>query len=196
MAKATCEKWLPVTGYEGLYEVSSFGRVKSKKRNTTNGGILKGHVNKRNGYVYVSLSKHGKTQFVRLHRIVLTAFSPPTNSDANQVNHKDGIKTNNTLENLEWVTSSENMKHAFANNLVSLCCKKVIDINTNEIFDSMGDAARSVGGKNVSSITKVCMGERSNYRNHKFAYLEDYEKGIIRCNNVKHPKRSCESLWR
>lgn len=117
------EIWASVVGYEGLYEVSNLGRVKNLKRKvpfwrgmrTIPERILQNHINEY-GYVYVRLYENAKGRNIKLHRIVAEAFIPnPTNKRC--VNHIDGNKQNNTVENLEWVTHSENMQHASDNKL-------------------------------------------------------------------------------
>jgi hypothetical protein len=108
------ERWAAAPGYEGLYEVSTHGRVKSIKRLHTTGGIMKTHVNK--GYEYAHLCKDGKHHNAKVHRLVASAFIP-MRENANEVNHIDGDKLNNNVSNLEWVTASENQKHALATGL-------------------------------------------------------------------------------
>lgn len=100
------EEWKPVNGFEGHYVVSNLGNVKSLK---SGGMILKSHVNK--GYEYVHLCKNSKHYNAKVHRLVAKAYIP-SHENACEVNHKDGNKLNNRVENLEWVTPSENMKHA------------------------------------------------------------------------------------
>lgn len=96
------EIWKPVVGYEGLYEVSSFGRVKSLKKNR-----IKNTEGVYNDYVQVGLSKKSKVLNIRLHRIVALAFIPnPENKKT--VNHIDCNKINNHVSNLEWVSQKEN----------------------------------------------------------------------------------------
>lgn len=98
------EIWKPVVGFEGLYEVSSLGRIRSKR------GVKSPYEN-RWGYLQITLYKDGKPYPKKLHRIVAEAFlDNPSNK--REVNHIDGDKLNNTLDNLEWVTSSENKIHA------------------------------------------------------------------------------------
>ena len=106
------EVWSSVDGYEGLYSVSSLGRVKShyfgKER------ILRPRVVR--GYCTVALFKDGKRKNYFIHRLVAYAFiSNPNNKT--QINHIDGNKVNNRCDNLEWCTASENQKHAFSHGL-------------------------------------------------------------------------------
>lgn len=101
----TEEIWKDIKNYEGLYKISNLGQVKSLTRNI----ILKTATDKK-GYLRVSLCKNCKDKYYRIHRLVLQAFIG--NSDL-QCNHINGIKNDNRLENLEWVTSSENMKHSY-----------------------------------------------------------------------------------
>lgn len=98
------EVWKPIPGYEGLYEVSSEGRVWSIRRQI----IKKTVVNKNNGYEYVSLCSRPKL----LHRVVLSAFCEnPAPSIYTDVNHKNEIKTDNRVENLEWCNRSYNIRY-------------------------------------------------------------------------------------
>lgn len=101
------EAWKGIEGYEGIYEVSDRGRVRNIKR----GGRLMSLVKVTHGYIAVTLHKQGKQKMYLVHRLVAKAFiTNPKNKP--QVNHKDGVKTNNSAENLEWVTSHENLEHA------------------------------------------------------------------------------------
>lgn len=98
------EIWMPVVGFEGLYEVSNVGRVKSLKRNTTSGGIMNTNINK--GCEYVHLCKNGKHYIGKVHRLVARAFIP--NPECNRdVNHKDENPLNNNVDNLEWATPKD-----------------------------------------------------------------------------------------
>lgn len=112
--------WKDIKGYEDLYAVSNTGLVKGKKYNR----VLKPDINK--GYVRVSLCKDGKTSKQFIHRLVASHFIPnPDNKP--QVNHINGDKLTNTAINLEWVTCSENHKHAYQLGLKdpSKCCPKL-----------------------------------------------------------------------
>ena len=104
------EEWKTIKGYEGLYKVSNEGRIK-----TEYGLIFKPSIHS-GGYNYVCLTKDKVEKNITLHREVAKAFIPnPFNKK--YVNHIDGNKLNNHVNNLEWCTASENMKHAYANKL-------------------------------------------------------------------------------
>jgi len=115
------EEWRDIEGYEGLYQVSNYGRVKSvERREKLSDGRYRTRREKirivrknREGYEQLSIWKNSKQRTVIVHRLVANAFLPCPGVGY-EVNHKDGNKTNNTLENLEWVTHSYNTKHTFA----------------------------------------------------------------------------------
>ena len=111
--------WRPVVGYEGRYEVSNDGRIRSLdiyvncaggKQRLSKGRIKPIHANNR-GYLTVNLCKDNDTTRYLVHRLVAEAFVPNTNNKP-QVNHIDGDNTNNRAENLEWVTDNENKAHS------------------------------------------------------------------------------------
>lgn len=102
------------------YEVSNLGRVRSvdfiDKRGYKRKGKIMSQANHYKGYKIVSLTYMGKRKTYKIHRLVALAFIPnPENKP--EVNHKDGVKHNNYVENLEWVTTSENAKHIHENEL-------------------------------------------------------------------------------
>ena len=114
------EVWLPVVGFEGFYAISNFGRAMAVNRTTNSGKwgfekrkekLLAQSKKPKLEYKYVILSKEGKTKTLKIHRMVAMAFIPnPENK--RDVNHKDLDKTNNHVDNLEWVTPLENRRHA------------------------------------------------------------------------------------
>ena len=105
------EIWKDIYGYEGKYQVSNYGRIRSVK-------ILK-PCKSSFGYYRVGFSENGKIKSFSVHRLVALSFVPNPERKK-EVNHMDGDKTNNRADNLEWVTQSENIQHAYDNGL----CKK------------------------------------------------------------------------
>jgi len=110
------EIWKDIKGYEGIYQISNLGKVKSLKRykknksklQLVNEKILSNYTNSKNGYVYVYLCKDGNYKNVRLHKLVAQTFiENPMNYK--YINHINGDKTNNNVNNLEWCTQSYNV---------------------------------------------------------------------------------------
>ena len=106
-----CEEWRGIPGYEGLYEVSNIGRLRTIKT-----GKIKKQRTSRYGYLIVGLSKDGWVRTMMVHRAVLMAFvgMPPPGHEAH---HKNHLKTSNPVENLEWVTPKENVRAAIEEGL-------------------------------------------------------------------------------
>lgn len=164
------EKWLPVKGYEGHYEVSDKGRIKVVKRRIESSRgdgysyswkekILK-PTRLPNGYVRVCLYKDKSRKFLCVHRLVAIAFLPnPENKP--QVNHKNGNREDNRLENLEWATSSENLYHKYR---VLGCKGKCVTqtpvrcVETGEIFESQLSAAK-IKGLSQGNIAHALRGQ-------------------------------------
>lgn len=156
------EIWKDIVGYEGMYSVSNKGRVRSLCRKIWNGydfvvhqeQILKPNILHK-GYLQVTLNDSRKRKCMLVHRLVAIAFLPnPNNYD--QINHIDGNKQNNNVENLEWCNNSMNQKHAYANGLNKHSKysgrpkRKVLLINKNTdkiIFNSISEAAKYIGDK-------------------------------------------------
>ena len=115
------EQWKDIAGYEGMYQVSDMGQVRSLDRFDDRGRHLKGRVlaqSNTSGYLCVNPSIDGKATLKYIHRFVAEVFIPnPDNRP--QVNHMDGNKQNNHISNLEWATAKENSEHAWDTGLVN-----------------------------------------------------------------------------
>lgn len=106
LADSICETWKPINGYEGNYEVSNFGNVRTLRRQGSHGGLLKQQLT-RKGYLAVSLCRNNHYKRLAVHRLVaITFISNPMNYPC--VNHKDENKLNNCVDNLEWCTYQYN----------------------------------------------------------------------------------------
>lgn len=177
------EQWRDIPGYEGLYQVSSLGRVKSNKR-------IKSLRTDKRGYLTVWLCKDSVQKNYKAHRLVALAFIPnPENKKT--VNHIDGDKQNNCVENLEWATHSENIIHANKTGLrsvteaqrkaASINGKKTCDQNRprkavfcikggeKHEFTSARQAARFVLG-DPSPIIQCCKGKKKTYKGYEWGY--------------------------
>lgn len=179
------EEWIPIL--DGLYSVSNLGRVRSEDRiifgkgftdkSKLYGRVLKDH-NNGNGYRYVTISINAKQCNKYIHRLVAEAFIPNPNK-YNLVNHLDGNKANNRVENLEWCTYKQNSQHAYQNNLMPKGgdrknAIKVINIQTMQIFDCIHDAAIFYNIK--YGLLKDGLRRNTNYKN--LDYLERYQEKI------------------
>ncbi len=183
------EIWKDINGYEGIYQVSNYGRVKSLDRfvngshnnlKPVKGKILKAEKTKW-GYLQVSLCRAGlKHQRYKVHRLVADAFIPnPQNLP--QVNHKDEDKTNNRLDNLEWCDGFYNQrygtcserKHIKLTNhpLKSIKVEQLTkDGEHIEYYPSAKEAARQTG-ISQGNISCVCCGRHSLAGGYKWKYI-------------------------
>lgn len=177
------EEWRPVDGFEGIYEVSSTGKVMSLARtivkHSKNGGCytqtregkqLKAHDDGR-GYMHIRLYKNNRTYNTKVHRLVADAFIPNPMSLL-EVNHRNGNKHDNRVENLEWVSSSSNSIHA----VYELCNTKpkpktVACVETGEVYRSCMEAQRKTGISNASISDAARGKEKIDGRGYKYKTL-------------------------
>lgn len=175
------------------YEVSNYGNVKSTKFGKNR--ILKPALNskKRKGYLAVALLKDGKQKTLPIHKLVAEAFVPNIDNKP-QINHINGIKTDNNSINLEWVTPSENIKHAWDNKLffgatgkpnksstkfkkgIGLQAKKVklTNLITKEvfIFDSAKETAKFIN-RSPSYVSSICIKKCKPLKDFDIIYIKD-----------------------
>lgn len=171
--------WRDIKGYEGLYQVSNTGKVKSLGHGKCSlwkePRVMKGQ-KIRSGYLLVHLWKCGEKKYALIHRLVAEAFIVnPENKET--VNHIDGNKTNNCVDNLEWNTYSENITHAFNNGLNYAVGKKQIiqkdkKGNIIKVWDSIKEAAKNM---NVctSSLRACCRNNTYTIRGYKWELLNN-----------------------
>ena len=164
------EKWKDVIGYEGKYRISNLGNVKSTSRHVRlqNGLLMKlpDRVLKtmnRSGYRMVNLFKDGKTKSVNVHRLVALSFIPnPDNLPF--VNHKDEVRSNNEVSNLEWCSCKYNLNYGTSTDRRSKKrMKKLLQLSIDGTFikewNGLALASRETG-YNFKNISQCCLGKR------------------------------------
>ena len=179
------EQWKDIEGYEGLYQVSNYGEVRSLDRKQThliNGKertmSLKGKVlskaNSADGYHYVALSKNGKLVPHRINRLVAQAFIPNPNNEP-QVNHIDEDRKNNHVDNLEWCSAKYNANYgnhrARLINVSSVMLKVTFKDGNYEIYSSRAEASEKLG-INKGSISRWANGHTKCRKGMTFEYLK------------------------
>lgn len=170
------ELWKDIKGYEGLYQISNLGRVKSLSRITSQNKILPEIILKPqlcgHGYFAVGLCKNGKMTNNYIHRLVADMFilNP---SDLQQVNHIDGDKSNNCVENLEWISNSDNNLHAVKNKL-KFARKVIVEKDGNIIeFNSEQECSKYFGFNRCwIKNNRVRKGNNFKYKNYKITIKE------------------------
>lgn len=181
------EEWRDVHDYEGYYQVSSLGRIRSldrlvphsrigKKTQFVKGKILTPYPSN-NNYMLIVLSKNGKISRNLLHRLVAVAFiEKPTGKD--WINHIDNNPKNNKIVNLEWCTPKENTAHALElGSFIGMNAKPVWQLSLSGIrikkWESQKEAAESLGNyKRKSDISACCRNVRRNALGYKWAFAE------------------------
>lgn len=209
------EIWKPVAGYEGLYEVSNMGRIRStdRIRNSIQDGIvirshLKGKVMKpfynHSGYLLIDLFKNGVRKTFSVHRLVASAFVPnPYKKPC--VNHLDETHDNNCADNLEWCTQKENMNYGTAPQRISKKIKErwergemkrrpkrqvakySLDGKLLEVYPSYLEATRACGStSNGSAIINCIQGRHNTSYGYKWGY---YENLGVRLNGKENERK-------
>lgn len=178
------EIWKDIKEYEGLYQVSNIGNVKSLNYHQTGKErILRLGVN-RGGYLIVQLCKNGKRKPLRVHRLVLMTFNPIDNMDKFEVNHRDENKQNNKLDNLEWCSRSYNINYGSRTQRTE---KPVVQLDptTNKVVNVYRSAreAKRQTEFNQGNITQCCKNKLNRpgnniYLGYKWQYMSEYIKSI------------------
>lgn len=153
------EIWKDVLGYEGLYMVSSIGRVKTVKT-----GLIRKHSDDRHGYKRVTLCENRRRKTVYIHRLVVEAFIGAIPKGF-EVNHKDEDKSNNTLDNLEICTRLYNIEYSCARNyIITHESGEVVEVfNLNKFCCERG--------LDHGNMTRVAQGKRSHYKGWVVRYV-------------------------
>lgn len=197
------EIWKDIKGYEGLYQISNYGRVKSLKKNI----IMKPFNN--NGYLRINLYKNGKSKKYLIHILVAEHFISEKPFKDAEINHKDLNKKNNHVDNLEWVNPSKNVKHAIENingrkeklkkNMAEIGKKYYyigvekskkpvmqIDKNTGKIiaiFNSAREASQKTNS-NWKNISQVCSGKRKTHNGYIWKFADEEGATTIESTNT------------
>lgn len=171
------EKWKDIQGYEGLYQISNLGNVKSIKKGIIIGDVIKG------GYRRIPLYKNGKYKRFMIHRLVAEAFvKNPDNKP--EIDHIDGNPLNNKVDNLRWCNHTENLNNPITLKRKSIAAKgnhmtgrfgalhhnskKVLCIETKTVYGGIAEAERKTG---VTHISMVCGGKRKTAGGYHWQYI-------------------------
>lgn len=181
------ELWLDIKNYEGMYQISNYGRIKSFRVDKT-GKLLSQRLVR--GYNKVSFKINGKNKDYYVHRLVMENFNPIENMDKMEVNHKDENKMNNCLSNLEWLTHRENLCYGTRGKRAgdkmrenSPLKKKVFCVELELEFESIREAARILGIPSTN-ICQCCK--------HENRTINGYHWRYSKCDKeVRQEKKKC-----
>lgn len=175
------EIWKDIDGYDGRYQISNFGRLKSFAQDRIRGKVKDGYpIGK--GYRGALLRDHeGNAKFYPIHRLVASAFIDNPNNYP-QVNHKDEVKTNNHVDNLEWCTNdynahygTKNQRAAESNRCCSTTSKPIYSVDKDgkiEEYASIGEAERQTGCSHCN-IVRHLKGRRPTCGGRRWYYSDD-----------------------
>lgn len=187
------ENWKDIKGYEGLYQVSDLGRVKSLERDIYfPNGTVNRHIEEKilvpilnvYGYSFVNLHKNGTSKAILIHRLVAMAFiENPENKS--QINHKNEVKTDNFVENLEWCDSAYNANYGTRNARMiqnrrsyklgnNPKAKAIFCEELNKTFDCITSAEEELG-ISVSSISQACKGKQKTAGGFHWRFINEYD---------------------
>ena len=181
------EIWKDIPNYEGLYQISNLGRVKSldclvntrnNKKRKRKGKTLRQH-NNGHGYMFVVLSKNNNVKKIYIHRLVAEAFIPNPNNYP-QVNHKDENSLNNDVSNLEWCNSKYNANYGKRNKKMKVKKRflqgKLVaryDSNDNIIDKMYMSEAINLKGVHYANLKKCCLGLQKSAGGFKWRYVDE-----------------------
>lgn len=194
------EIWKPIKGYEGMYEVSNYGRVRSLDRYVNSassksgyqlakGQLLKQRTNTETGYSTIMVYKDHKKKGYNVHRLVAEHFVPnPNNYET--VNHIDGDKTNNRADNLEWVSQSDNLLHSYKElnrpkNRPSIHKQSIYYTTKNNktyYAESIAEASRQTG-VSETQIRRLIENGRKSREGYSFSIIKPSVEDNERVNN-------------
>lgn len=173
------EEWLDIAGFEGKYQVSNLGNVKSLNYNKTGEARLLKPNKTKNGYLQVALCKNNQRKMKLIHVLVAEAFIPNP-SGLPQVNHKDEQKNNNCVDNLEWCDAKYNINYGTHNQRSAekrrgvygrnKTCKPVICVETEIIYSGAYEAEQKTGISN-GNINQACQGKRKTAGGYHWSYV-------------------------
>lgn len=205
------EQWRPIVCADDGYEISSIGRVRSYKNRYGFGRdelleepVLLSIQIHRLGYLYKMLQVNGKPKKFYIHRLVAEAFIPNPN-EYPEINHIDGDEINNCVENLEWCTRKDNMRHARENGLWSIDTLSaaveawktpIYCYEKDHVYSSGEEAARDIG-VNKALITMVCQGKVHNAKGYHLCYVEEKDwllRNIEKIKAVEGGKKQIKAI--
>lgn len=171
------EEWRPVRGYEGLYDASNFGRVRSLDRYEVAGNVKrfrKGRilkaVKRKDGYLQVDLCKDGKYKHFQIHRLVWSAFNGSI-PEGYEINHIDERPWNNAVWNLSLMTHNENINYG---KRTEKCSDIVLQLTLDEVLVKEWPSMREVerNGFDQGAVSNCCNGKRKTHKGFKWRKKE------------------------